>query len=115
MPTGGGIPQPPPAKVPTGRCRMPGCNGNIIDGYCDVCGSPAGATEASSAPRSPSTGQTSVTRASSLLSSTALGSARAGGAASRSTKRIRETAKRLRAGTVGRRAHVRTARSVRRS
>ncbi|HMC03576.1 MAG TPA: tetratricopeptide repeat protein [Cellulomonadaceae bacterium] len=101
MPTGGGIPQPPPAKVPTGRCRMPGCNGNIIDGYCDVCGSPAGATEASSAPRSPSTGQTSVTRASSLLSSTALGSARAGGAASRSTKRIRETAKRLRAARLG--------------
>ena len=101
MPTGGGIPQPPPAKVPTGRCRMPGCNGNIIDGYCDVCGSPAGATEASSAPRSPSTGQTSVTRASSLLSSTALGSARAGAAASRSTKRIRDTAKRLRAARLG--------------
>jgi serine/threonine-protein kinase PknG len=34
---GSGIPQAPPAKVPTGRCRMPGCSGSIIDGYCDVC------------------------------------------------------------------------------
>lgn len=96
-----GIPQPPPAKVPTGRCRMPGCTGSIIDGYCDVCGSPAGATEASSAPRSPSTGATSATRASNLLSSTALGSARAGAAASRSAKKIRDTAKRLRAARLG--------------
>ncbi len=98
---GRGVSQPPPAKVPTGRCRMPGCTGSIIDGYCDVCGSPAGATEASSAPRSPSTGATSVTRASNLLSSTALGSARAGAAASRSAKRIRDTAKRLRAARLG--------------
>ena len=96
-----GIPQQPVAKVPTGRCRMPGCTGSIIDGYCDVCGSPAGATQASSAPRSPSTGSTSVTRASNLLSSTALGSARAGAAASRSAKRIRDTAKRLRAARLG--------------
>src|SRR5512133_332077 len=24
-------------------CRQPGCTGRIVDGYCDVCGSPAGA------------------------------------------------------------------------
>jgi hypothetical protein len=24
-------------------CRQPGCAGRIVDGYCDVCGSPAGA------------------------------------------------------------------------
>jgi hypothetical protein len=25
-------------------CTQPGCTGSIVDGYCDVCGSPAGAT-----------------------------------------------------------------------
>ena len=25
-------------------CTQPGCTGTIVDGYCDVCGSPAGAT-----------------------------------------------------------------------
>ena len=24
-------------------CTQPGCTGRIVDGYCDVCGSPAGA------------------------------------------------------------------------
>ena len=24
-------------------CTQPGCTGTILDGYCDVCGSPAGA------------------------------------------------------------------------
>ena len=24
-------------------CTQPGCTGTIVDGYCDVCGSPAGA------------------------------------------------------------------------
>ena len=22
------------------RCTQPGCTGTIVDGYCDVCGSP---------------------------------------------------------------------------
>ena len=25
------------------RCAQPGCTGSILDGYCDVCGSPGGA------------------------------------------------------------------------
>lgn len=96
-----GLPQPAPAKLATGQCRMPACTGSIIDGYCDVCGSPAGATQASSAPRSPSTAHTSVTKASSMLSSTAIGTARAGALAGHSTKRIRDTAQRLRAARLG--------------
>ena len=27
----------------TTACAQPGCSGTIVDGYCDVCGSPAGA------------------------------------------------------------------------
>ena len=26
-------------------CGQPGCTGTILDGYCDVCGSPGGALE----------------------------------------------------------------------
>jgi serine/threonine-protein kinase PknG len=25
----------------TTACTQPGCTGSILDGYCDVCGSPA--------------------------------------------------------------------------
>jgi hypothetical protein len=28
---------------PMTACKQPGCTGMVIDGYCDVCGSPAGA------------------------------------------------------------------------
>ncbi|MEV4257935.1 tetratricopeptide repeat protein, partial [Spirillospora sp. NPDC049652] len=36
---------PPPAAAPQAgpqKCAQPGCGGTIQDGYCDVCGSPAG-------------------------------------------------------------------------
>ena len=33
------------------RCTQPGCTGTIVDGYCDVCGSP-GPADASTAPGS---------------------------------------------------------------
>ena len=29
-----------------GGCRQPGCTGTIVDGYCDVCGTPGDATPA---------------------------------------------------------------------
>ena len=36
-----------PRKAESGglmtACTQPGCTGMIVDGYCDVCGSPAGA------------------------------------------------------------------------
>ncbi|MFG2442992.1 tetratricopeptide repeat protein [Nocardia fluminea] len=32
-------PQPPPVPVPVpGACGEPGCDGTIVDGYCDTCG-----------------------------------------------------------------------------
>jgi serine/threonine-protein kinase PknG len=33
-----------PPQLP--KCRQPGCTGRIEDGYCNVCGSPAGAPPA---------------------------------------------------------------------
>ncbi len=33
----------------TARCQEPGCTGTILDGYCDVCGSPAATVPAPSA------------------------------------------------------------------
>ncbi len=101
IPVGRGVAGAPPAKVATGKCRMPGCTGSIIDGYCDVCGAPAGSTEASEAAAARQSGGTSVTRASNLIGATALGTARAGGAVTRSARKIREAAQRLRAARLG--------------
>ena len=76
MPVGRGTPGGRPSTTATGPCPRPGCSGKIVDGYCDVCGLP---------PQDPGTGAaaagapaaSSLTRASSQLGSTALGSARA--------------------------------------
>ena len=38
-----------PVSVQGGPCSQPGCTGTIVDGYCDVCGSPAGAPRRGSA------------------------------------------------------------------
>jgi hypothetical protein len=40
--TGGSSPDPKDERINT-PCVEPGCTGTIVDGYCDVCGSPAGA------------------------------------------------------------------------
>jgi serine/threonine-protein kinase PknG len=50
------------------RCGQPGCNGTIEDGYCNVCGSPAGAPP----PAAPNTAMTGSVR----LASAPIGSAR---------------------------------------
>ena len=50
-------------------CGQPGCTGSILDGYCDVCGSPGGATQ------SPSSTVSSSTVSSSTLSSSTVPSA----------------------------------------
>jgi len=63
-------------------CTQPGCTGQIEDGYCNVCGSPAAATPSTS---TPSTSRP-ATNLSMKLSSTPLGSARAG--LSRPTRRL---------------------------
>ena len=74
-----------------GGCRQPGCTGTIVDGYCDVCGTPGDATPAPAATGSSGSSagdeQTGVvstmTRGSSRLGSAAIGSQRAGVAAPR--------------------------------
>ncbi|MCW2811596.1 MAG: serine/threonine protein kinase, partial [Friedmanniella sp.] len=32
--------RPPFAGAGADACRQPGCPGRVVDGYCDVCGSP---------------------------------------------------------------------------
>jgi len=76
------------------NCTQPGCTGQIEDGYCNVCGSPASAPvgRASSAYQGASpSGATPSTRtsSSSRLSSEPIGSARAGG--TRPTRRLGTT------------------------
>ena len=38
---GAGFPPEPKSEDLDTACTQPGCTGNIVDGYCDVCGSPA--------------------------------------------------------------------------
>ena len=67
------------------HCAEPGCTGEIEDGYCNVCGAPGPAeSSASSARVSGATGRSSSL--SMKLSSTPIGSARAG--LSRPTRRL---------------------------
>ncbi len=72
MPVGVGREGAPPAPTASGRCQQPGCTGSIFDGYCDVCGSPAAGT----APVATAAPETTRTRMSAHLGSTAFGSAR---------------------------------------
>ena len=63
------------------QCQEPGCAGEIEDGYCNVCGTPASAAAGSQS--------TPISRTSNLstkLTSTPIGSARAG--LSRPTRRL---------------------------
>ncbi len=106
-------------------CSQPGCPGAIVDGYCDVCGSPpapvgysggaagAGATSApagpppnttpntTGAPAGTSPSLTTVSRSSIRLASAALGSARAGIGGSRLTRRHGTGSTRLRGARLG--------------
>jgi serine/threonine-protein kinase PknG len=84
-------------------CTQPGCTGTILDGYCDICGSPQGSTvtpELSAATAAGVGGTTStVSRASNRLASTALGSARARPGST--TTRLGTSSKRLRGARLG--------------
>lgn len=113
----------------TTACTQPGCTGSIADGYCDICGSPAGAAPAPapvSAPTSargsapapsrvspapppagvatsistPST-PSGVSRASNRLTSAPLGSARASAAGSKLTRKLGTSSSRLRGARLG--------------
>jgi serine/threonine-protein kinase PknG len=94
-------------------CTQPGCTGTIVDGYCDVCGSPAPAGAVSpsavagapavTAPDAPDPLNTpsTVSRASNRLASTPLGSARAAAAGSKLTRKLGTSSTRLRGARLG--------------
>ncbi|HZA31439.1 MAG TPA: tetratricopeptide repeat protein [Propionibacteriaceae bacterium] len=102
-------------------CTQPGCTGTIVDGYCDVCGTPpsapafapagrAAAVRASvkdtgvpddAAAASPAGATSTRTRGSSRLGSTALGSSRLTAAGSKITKRVHSDSSRLRSARLG--------------
>ncbi|MCV2393046.1 serine/threonine-protein kinase PknG [Actinotalea sp. M2MS4P-6] len=77
-------------------CTQPGCTGAIVDGYCDICGSPPDAAPVT-APVVPGDVSTS-TRTSSRLASTAIGSARGRTGV---TRRVGTASRRLRAARLG--------------
>lgn len=95
-------------------CTQPGCTGTIVDGYCDVCGSPPDAAPAVStrtgaarpagasagAPLPAGADGATSTRTSSRLASTAMGSARTGRTTG-VTRRVGGSSKRLRAARLG--------------
>jgi serine/threonine-protein kinase PknG len=99
-----------PASLAQGtqRCSMPGCTGVIEDGYCNVCGTPAGAMPVPTAVPAQGAGPAdgagagstrSRITSSNRLASTPLGSVRAGG--SRTTRRLGTSSTRLRGARLG--------------
>ncbi len=99
-------------------CGQPGCGGKILDGYCDVCGSPADAvpgapaaassgSSATSAMAGPgeaqplSGGEGSVATSASRVQSAAIGSRRAGSTGTGATRRTRTGSQRMRAARLG--------------
>src|SRR5262249_31052993 len=100
------------AAPATGACTQPGCTGTYVDGYCDVCGSPApdgasspsavtGAPAVTSAALDPLSTPSTVSRASNRLASTPLGSARAAQAGSKLTRKLGTSSPRLRGARLG--------------
>lgn len=93
-------------------CTQPGCTGQILDGYCDVCGSPAAAPAANAAAEAEGTAQpdegaagaistpSTVSRASNRLASAPIGSARTK-AGSKITRRVGTSSTRLRGARLG--------------
>jgi len=77
--------------VSEGHCQEPGCTGEIDDGYCNICGTPAhphaSAVSPTGAPDSSGTSRSGrATGISEKLSSTPIGSARSG--TTRPTRRL---------------------------
>jgi len=105
-PSGSSVQQGAVTPVTSGtRCTQPGCTGTIVDGYCDVCGSPAEPASESAAedqaPISAAGAVSAITRGSSRLQSTALGSQRVADNGSKITKRVRSGSQRLRSARLG--------------
>lgn len=95
-PTIGARPGRRPSTAATGRCPMPGCGGEIRDGYCDICGSPP---DAAAPPEGEEAALAALSTTSTRLGSAALGSqlVPAGGAARRTTS----TTHRVRGARIG--------------
>ncbi len=88
------------SAVDGSACRQPGCTGTIVDGYCDVCGTPGGAPAAESAAVfQDALDETAAARGSFRLESAAIGSQRAAG--SSATHRVRSGSQRLRSARLG--------------
>jgi serine/threonine-protein kinase PknG len=91
-------------------CQQVGCTGHILDGYCDVCGTPAipnatvaeaVAVASAAAEAQPLAGnEASVATSASRVQSAAIGSKRAG-AGSHATRRTRTGSQRMRAARIG--------------
>ena len=82
-------------------CTRPGCTGTIVDGYCDVCGTPAAAAAVQPVSDDQAPISAGVTRGSSRLRSAAFGSQRVSGDGSKITKRVRSGSQRLRSARLG--------------
>jgi serine/threonine-protein kinase PknG len=96
----------PPADLEGAPCTRQGCTGTIVDGYCDVCGTPAATADGQpsaddQAPISTGALASAITAGSSGLRSTAFGSQRISGNGSKITKRVRSGSQRLRSARLG--------------
>jgi serine/threonine-protein kinase PknG len=96
----------PPADLEGAPCTRQGCTGTIVDGYCDVCGTPAATAGGQpsaddQAPISTGAPASAITAGSSGLRSTAFGSQRISGNGSKITKRVRSGSQRLRSARLG--------------
>ena len=81
-------------------CKQPGCSGTIVDGYCDVCGTPAGTPAADSAAVfQGALDEAAAATGSFRLQSAAIGSQRAVGTGA--THRVRSASQRLRSARLG--------------
>ncbi|NLT54012.1 MAG: protein kinase [Actinomycetales bacterium] len=79
-------------------CSQPGCTGTILDGYCDVCGSPAGASDF---PAEATPVGSVVGTGSARLASAPIGSLRAAASGSKITRRLGTSSSRLRGARLG--------------
>ncbi len=92
-------PSKPPLAVDGTRCAQAGCSGRIVDGYCNVCGTPGGTPSLAARPIPAGVaGASSTSSTSHRIPSAAIGSRRVG-SASTATRRVGST--RTRAARLG--------------
>ncbi|MEO9153469.1 MAG: tetratricopeptide repeat protein [Lapillicoccus sp.] len=90
------------SSVPNGTaCTQPGCQGHVLDGFCDLCGTSAESPTPAAAPAGLDSSASTMSRASNRLASTALGSLRASQSGSRTTRRVGTGSQRMRSARLG--------------